>query len=195
MKGIYLILLAISICANVHSQSVVIDKVNQDGSRVVITDVQYFRNGVTDPNPLGFNIICLADSALHNCSYALNVYISSLTSYTIPKNGLILLKNVYDDVIELQQDKESYETRDALGNWIPFTNLKNYVAEGTYPISFSDLGSLSFGVKKIRIETQLENLDVNYSEKKTKEIAHYISQSINAIFTALKVKKDIRDGF
>lgn len=183
------------LCHLSFSQNILVDKVNQDGSRILATTVEYFRTGFTDRNPIGFNVICVTDSSVQRRTFAINVYINSTVSYTIPKNGIILFKTTDGIVVELKQDKESYNTKDVIGNYIPIASTRVYTAEGTYPIRYNELGLLSCGVQKIRIETQFENLDINYSSKKAKEVGEFIGRSVVLILNNLKVKKDIREGF
>lgn len=189
------ILFLMCLCHLSFSQNILVDKVNQDGSRILATTVEYFRTGFTDRNPIGFNVICVTDSSVQRRTFAINVYINSTVSYTIPKNGIILFKTTDGIVVELKQDKESYNTKDVIGNYIPIASTRVYTAEGTYPIRYNELGLLSCGVQKIRIETQFENLDINYSSKKAKEVGEFIGRSVVLILNNLKVKKDIREGF
>lgn len=188
-------LLSMCLCSLLFSQNILVDKVNQDGSRILATTVEFFRTGFTDRNPIGFNVICVTDSSAQHKTFAINVYINSTVSYTIPKNGIILFKTTDGIVVELKQDKESYNTKDVIGNYIPIASTRIYTAEGTYPIRYNELGLLSCGVQKIRIETQFENLDINYSSKKAKEVGEFIGRNVVLILNNLKVKKDIREGF
>lgn len=52
------------LCSISFPQNIFVDKVNQDGSRIVATSVEYFRTGFTDRNPIGFNVICVTDSSV-----------------------------------------------------------------------------------------------------------------------------------
>ena len=178
----------------VKAQQLPMDKVYQDGSRLLESQCIYIRNGFTDKNPIGVSIMALSDSC-NNTDYFFHLRISSMKSYTIPQNSIMLFKVANNDVIEVKQGWESYKTEDTIGTYIPYTG-RIHISEGIYPIGVFDLGSMaSMGVVKIRIETQYENIDINYSQKKAKEFGEAIFQCMGEVFGALKIKKDIRDGF
>ena len=194
MKNIILILLSF-FCINAYSQTISVNKVNQDGSRIVSTDEYVIKTGFTDRTPFLYSIKAYI-SPDKEVAYYLGFRINSLSSIKIPQNGIILFKTKSGNVIECKQQLDDYKTEDVIGTYVPIANMRIHSARGVYPISYEDLLALSTeGVVKVRVETEFENIDANYSEKKTDLFSEELASRLSLINRISTQKNDIREGF
>lgn len=179
----------------VNAQNIILDKVNQDGSRIIGTDGYIVKTKFTDRTPLIYSLKSYV-TAEDSTFFYLCISISSMKSYTIPQNGILLIKTCKDDVIECKQLAESYETEDILGTYIPLINQSIHVSNAIYPISESDLELvIKDGIKKVRLETEFQNIDSEYNSNKSILLKEKMETMFNLLHNALKTKKDIRDDF
>lgn len=194
MKNIILILLSF-FCINAYSQTISVNKVNQDGSRIVSTDEYVIKTGFTDRTPFLYSIKVYI-SPDKEVAYYLGFRINSLSSIKIPQNGIILFKTKSGNVIECKQQLDDYKTEDVIGTYVPIANMRIHSACGVYPISYEDLLALSTeGVVKVRVETEFENIDANYSEKKADLFSEELASRLSLINRISTQKNDIREGF
>lgn len=194
MKNIILILLSF-FCINAYSQTISVNKVNQDGSRIVSTDEYVIKTGFTDRTPFLYSIKAYI-SPDKEVAYYLGFRINSLSSIKIPQNGIILFKTKSGNVIECKQQLDDYKTEDVIGTYVPIANMRIHSACGVYPISYEDLLALSTeGVVKVRVETEFENIDANYSEKKADLFSEELASRLSLINRISTQKNDIREGF
>lgn len=179
----------------INAQNITLDKVNQDGSRIIGTDGYIVKTKFTDRNPLIYSLKSYVTTEGSTIFY-LCISISSMKSYTIPQNGILLIKTCKDDVIECKQLDESYKTEDIIGTYIPLINQSIHVSNAIYPISESDLELvIKDGIKKVRLETEFQNIDSEYNSNKSILLKEKMETMFNLLHNALKTKKDIRDGF
>lgn len=179
----------------INAQNITLDKVNQDGSRIIGTDGYIVKTKFTDRNPLIYSLKSYVTTEGSTIFY-LCISISSMKSYTIPQNGILLIKTCKDDVIECKQLDESYKTEDIIGTYIPLINQSIHVSNAIYPISESDLELvIKDGIKKVRLETEFQNIDSEYNSNKSILLKEKMEIMFNLLHNALKTKKDIRDGF
>ena len=179
----------------INAQNITLDKVNQDGSRIISTDGYIVKTKFTDRNPLIYSLKSYVTTEGSTIFY-LCISISSMKSYTIPQNGILLIKTCKDDVIECKQLAESYKTEDIIGTYIPLINQSIHVSNAIYPISESDLELvIKDGIKKVRLETEFQNIDSEYNSNKSILLKEKMETMFNLLHNALKTKKDIRDGF
>lgn len=179
----------------INAQNITLDKVNQDGSRIIGTDGYIVKTKFTDRNPLIYSLKSYVTTEGSTIFY-LCISISSMKSYTIPQNGILLIKTCKDDVIECKQLDESYKTEDIIGTYIPLINQSIHVSNAIYPISESDLELvIKDGIKKVRLETEFQNIDSEYNSNKSILLKEKMEIMFNLLHNALKTKKDIRDDF
>ena len=179
----------------INAQNITLDKVNQDGSRIIGTDGYIVKTKFTDRNPLIYSLKSYVTTEGSTIFY-LCISISSMKSYTIPQNGILLIKTCKDDVIECKQLDESYKTEDIIGKYIPLINQSIHVSNAIYPISESDLELvIKDGIKKVRLETEFQNIDSEYNSNKSILLKEKMEIMFNLLHNALKTKKDIRDDF
>lgn len=179
----------------INAQNIIIDKVNQNGSRIIGTDGYIVKTKFTDRNPLIYSLKSYI-TAEDSTTFYLCISISSMKSYTIPQNGILLIKTCKDDVIECKQLAKSYETKDIVGTYVPSINQSIHVSNAIYPISESDLELVvKDGIKKVRLETEFQNIDSEYNSNKSILLKEKMEIMFNLLHSALKTKKDIRDGF
>jgi hypothetical protein len=177
------------------SQKIIINKVNQDGSRIVSTDAVTANTGLLDRDPLLFAVMAYV-SPDKEIQYYLSVRINSMESLTIPQNGIILFKTISNKVIECKQQLDDYKTQDILGTYLPMIGVRVHTASGMYPISGDDLMTLSSeGITKVRIETEMRNIDSEYSAKKGVYLARELAKRIYLVNQMATKKSDIREGF
>lgn len=194
MKNIITILILL-ICVKSYSQSISINKVNQDGSRIISTDEYVIKTGFTDRTPFLYSIKAYV-SPDKEITYYLGFRINSLSSIKIPQNGIILFKTMSGNVIECKQQLDDYKTEDIIGTYVPIAGMRIYSAYGVYLISYEDLLALSTeGVIKVRVETEIENIDANYSEKKANTFSEELAARLTLINSISTQKNDIREGF
>nr|DAV29479.1 MAG TPA: hypothetical protein [Caudoviricetes sp.] len=194
MRNVITILL-LFLCLKSYTQTISVNKVNQDGSRIVSTDEYVIKTGFTDKTPFLYSIKAYI-SPDKNVTYYLGFRINSLYSIKIPQNGIILFKTKSGNVIECKQQLDDYKTEDIIGTYVPMTGMRIYSAYGVYPISYEDLLSLSTeGVIKVRVETEIENIDANYSEKKANIFSEELAARLSLINSISTQKNDIREGF
>lgn len=178
-----------------YSQSIVVNKVNQDGSRIVSTDEYVIKTGFTDRTPFLYSIKAYI-SPDKEITYYLGLRINSMYNITIPQNGIILFKTKSGKVIESKQQLDDYKTEDVIGTYFPIIGMTIHSSHGVYPISYEDLLDLATeGAVKVRVETNTENLDANYSEKKTNTFSEELSSRLSLVNKISTQKNDIREGF
>ncbi len=195
MKRFLLAVVLFSPFLTINAQNITVDKVNQNGSRIIGTDGYIVKTKFTDRNPLIYSLKSYA-TAKDSTFFYLCISISSMKSYTIPQNGILLIKTCKNDIIECKQLAKSYETEDILGTYIPLINQNIHISNAIYPISESDLLLvIKDGIKKVRLETEFQNIDCEYNSNKSMLLREKIEVMYNLLHDALKTKKDIRDGF
>lgn len=193
MKYILFFLLFIS--TSIYSQSIDINKVNQDGSRIISTDGYFIRTGFTDRTPFLFSIKSYVNPD-KTISFYLGLRINSVTSITIPKNGIILFKTLKGNVIECKQQLDDYKTEDIIGTFVPIAGMTIHSANGLYSITENDLNILcTEGIIKVRVETDIKNIDAEYSDKKGLLFSYNLKSRLNLIYNISKQNSNIRDGF
>lgn len=171
-----------------------VNKTNQDGSLLLATNEKWYRTGFTDTHPLGFSVIAKCNEEKNH--YLLQVSINSMKSFKIPNGALLLIKTLNNEVIELKQTMEGYKTEDIVGEYIPYANTSVHTMYGLYSITEDELIQIAdSGIIKIRIETEFQNLDSEYKNKKAKAIGDDFTEMINLIKNQSLKKEKIRDGF
>ncbi|WP_455674304.1 hypothetical protein [Phocaeicola sp.] len=195
MKRVVLLFTLIYCVMPVFSQiGLRVNKANQDGSLLIATDEKWYRTGFTDTHPMGFSIIAKYYEGEY--SYLLQISINSMKSFKIPNGALLLIKTLDNEVIELKQTLEDYNTEDIIGEYIPYANTSVHTMYSLYPISENELTQIAnSGIIKIRIETEFQNLDSEYKSKKAKTIGHDFTEMIFLIKNQSLKGKNIRDGF
>lgn len=195
MKRIILSFILICCVIPIFSQiGLRVNKTNQDGSLLIATDERWYRTGFTDTHPMGFSVIAKCNEGMS--SYLLQISINSMQSFKIPNGALLLIKTLDNEVIELKQTLEDYNTEDIIGEYIPYANTSVHTMYGLYPISESELAQIAnSGIIKIRIETELQNLDSEYKSKKAKIISNDFTEMLILIKKQSLKGENIRDGF
>lgn len=192
MKKIVLLLLVIiptiAFCAE---PKIEFDKIDSDSSRMIGCN-EIWVNKWTDKVSTGLSISCIQiDDSI---TYRLSIKIIALTPLAIEPESVLLLRFGNDSIAQLNT---SIEYSDKIGEYSSLLKMREYTIYPTYDISEELIKTIAkYGIKKIRIETNLENIDRELSNKKTKETAKFLGGEYTLIQEALETKgNDIMEGF
>ncbi len=192
MKKIVLLLLVIiptiAFCAE---PKIEFDKIDSDGSRMIGCNTIYIGKW-TDKINVNLSISCI--QIKDNPNYQLSMRIFSYAPISIKKGGVLLLRFGNDSIAELNT---SIEYSDEIGKYDSYTKLRQFIIYPAYDISEELIKTIAkYGIKKIRIETNLENIDRELNNKKTKETAKFLGSQYALIQEALENNgNNIMEGF
>ena len=179
MKKILLTSLLSLFILNAYSQ-IDIDKVEEDGSRIITTKSQYFNGNEK------VALACLIDPNGNN-TYVLLLTIDKME---ISKGRKLLLKFKDDSIMELNNRKEigpaDYKYYVVLGSTI-------YFVFPEYPLTEEEVIKITKGeVVKIRLENNKEHIDLKVKNNK---FSRKIKESHENIISEKNRKNGIYDGF
>lgn len=184
-------MLLCSLASPAQSVDLFIDKTDANGARQIITEYVYCKSGILVKHPL---YIALGRLSLEDqTAWSLAILLQETAPLKIPKGGGLLLKLSDETVIQLKQTLSEDATEDRVGKYQPATRSYIYSINGIYDITLQELNEIAQkGVKKIRVETAVGFIDVEYKRDK---IGSIIKECYLAITNALKRKSDINAGF
>jgi len=140
MKIYLFLFIVISTCC-VFAQKVEVDKVMEDGSRVIITSKKDIHS-LTDKFQISLSLDGLC-SKQEVTFYTLNLDITGSHPLHIPDNSKLFLVLTDDSVIELTVNKEY---KDEIGRYIGTAHY--YSFQPNYQIEEKDIIQIAKGVKK-----------------------------------------------
>lgn len=171
---------------------IVMDKVDQSGYRFIGTSEEVLRNGFLDKYPMCFSLMYSTDGEIEN--YDLCVAIHSISSLSMPKGALLLIKTGSDEVIELKQTMDEAKTKDVVGTYN--SGIRVYRTYASYGITREQLHKiLKGGIAKLRLETSIENIDQVYKKSKIEQSKELFAGLCDLISGKLVKSVDIREGF
>lgn len=185
MKKILLIALLALSAMGAYAQKVVMDKVEPDGSRHILTKYTTIYSKMFSGGAAA--LYCIANES------DTTFYISLMLNEQKPEidEGRKLLVKLSDEtILTLENAKKigpfDYETRQVY-------NSIEYLVYPMYYVSRDDIMQMiNKGVVKLRIETDIDNLDRDIKKTKMSDI---LETSLSNIDDALTVKKDIYSDF
>ena len=167
------------------------DKIDSDGYRMIGCNTIYVGKW-TDKINVNLSISCI--QMKENPNYQFSMRIVSYAPISVKNGGILLLRFGNDSIAQLAA---SIEYSDEIGKYDSYTKLRNFTIYPAYDISEELIKTIArYGIKKIRIETNLENIDRDLNMKKLKEVAKFLGGQYNLIQETLKNKgNDIMEGF
>lgn len=190
-KIVVLLLVIIPTIAFCTEPKIEFDKIDSDGSRMIGCNAIGI-NKWTDKISIGLSISCI--QIKENPNYQLSMRIFSYAPISVKKGGVLLLRFGNDSIAQLNT---SIEYSDKIGEYSSLLKMREYTIYPTYDISEELIKTIAkYGIKKIRIETNLENIDRELNMKKLKEVAKFLGGEYTLIQEALETKgNDIMEGF
>lgn len=189
------LLLSIMMCATTlltfgQTAELMFDKTDSDGFRVITTKAINCRNGMSDKHPMLFSISRFSKE--DKVSWSIDVDFTDMTQFKIPQGATMLIKLNDDQIIELKQTRPTNDTEDLVGNYNSTANLRIYTMHGSYEVTEDQLQIISgTGIKKIRIERQLDSFDTEYKKDK---VAPILKEQYQLVKNAA-LKKDNKSDF
>lgn len=185
MKKFLSIIVLVLSTIGMNAQKVTIDKVEQDGSRHVVTKYTTIYSKMMSGGAV--SLYCIADDV------DTTLYLSLMLNeqkIEIDEGRKLIIKLGDGTILTLENVKKigplDYETRTVY-------NSVEYLVFPRYYVSREDvIQMINKGVVKIRIETDLDNLD---REIKTTKMSDALKTSLSNIDKALSIKKDIYSDF
>lgn len=183
-KVLLLALLALS-TIGASAQKVIMDKVESDGSRHIQTKYTTIYTKLTTAGAVSLYCIAKESDTIFGISLLLNEQ-----KPEIDEGRKLLVKLGDESVITLENVRKigplDYETRRVY-------NSVEYIVYPLYYASKDDvLQMINKGVTKLRIETDIENLDRNI---KSSKMSDALRNGLSNIEKALSVKKDLYSDF
>lgn len=170
---------------------IVFDKVNSDGSRLIGCS-NFPLNKFTDKYKtwISLSVIQIDDSV----NYYISLKITASSPLHIKSNSSALIKLSTDKVIHLKTD---FDYSDDIGEYQNMANISIYTVNSMYPVSENLIQEITkYGIKKIRIETNLENIDKELNNNKLKELAIFLEEEYQLLQNAIITKENnIMEGF
>ena len=186
-KSLFLLL---TLCLNipVFGQSILVDEVNSKGERTIATSMDIARD-FKDKEVFSVGLSALQVDEFEQLF--LCVKVTSFEPYSIKAGAVLLIKTTNNEVLTLN----AFADYDATVRDVH--NVNNYVYSdystiAMYPITKEQIASLSRGVIKIRQETYVGTHDKEYKKDK---MGILIQKDYELLSSALKMKKNIYDGF
>ena len=185
MKKTLLIVLLALVFKGANAQKVVMDKIESDGSRHILTKYTTIYSKMFTGGAAA--LYCIANES------DTTFYISLLLNEQKPEidKGRKLLVKLSDETILTLENAVKigpldYETRQV------YNNIE-YIVYPMYYVSRDEIMQMiNTGVVKLRIETDVDNLDRDIKKTKMSDI---LETSLSNIMNALAVKKDIYSDF
>lgn len=163
----------------------------QDSFRFVTSDPAVIRAGFSDRHPLDVHVAAASPDGGKTWTYSLVVSVSDLVSRAIPQGGLLLVRTLSDEVIELRNEFDELQSRDYEGSLVPGTAVVMYKNKGSYTVTLDQLEKIALGVRKVRIEFTGETVDSEYKKDKWSEPLTLMLQQVRATIATT----DVREGF
>ncbi len=186
MRKILFIFIVLFTYTATYAQKVSIDKMENDGSRVITSEASNLYRKLVSAAGFHLSYVLLSSG---NEFWYIQLTLNE-GKYTMDKGRKLLIKTDKDEIIELENYKvigpADYEYN------VTRYGTDYYIKPG-YNISEEQIKQLcSSNVVKIRIETNIENID---REIKPKKFAKAIKEMYDAICKAKSQSKTVYDGF
>lgn len=188
MKKLLLLILAVSLFNNSFSQKIVVDKVNEHGERFIFCS-EKFVTTLRDMTKISVSLSA-AKQANDVPLYSILVQIIQGYPFSIPKESRFLIKLTDDSVIELKS-KEECSSKLKIDNLNGLV-IKSYKVNPSFYITKEQLLKVFSGVKKVRFETSLDNIDKEFNKDK---IGIFLKKEFDLINETLGKEKDFSSDF
>ena len=191
MKKLILLILAVSLFNNSFSQKIVVDKVNEHGERFVFCS-EKFVTTLKDMTKISVSLHAAQksdDAPLY--SILIRILKVDGSPFSMPKGSRFLIKLTDDSVIELKSREEcpgELKIDRTVNGWVK----EIYEATPSFDITKEQLLKVFSGVKKVRFETSLDNIDKEFDKDK---IGVLLKKEFDLINEALSKEKDFSSDF
>lgn len=190
MKKLILLILAVSLFNNSFSQKIVVDKGNEHGERFIFCSEKF----VTTLRDMTKISVSLSAAKQANDVPLYSIFVRIIQVYgdpfSMPKESKFLIKLVDDSVIELKS-KEECSSKLKIDN-LNGQVKKSYEVNPSFYITKEQLLKVFSGVKKVRFETSLNNIDKEFNKDK---IGIFLKKEFDLINEALGKEKDFSSDF
>ncbi len=172
---------------------VILDTVDPDGQRTVGTNRLVVSN-MSDDITLYIALLYVGDPAERSESaWGINVSLVSTSSFSLPEDSLMLIKLDNDEIIEVEQICETYETEDRVGEYDRNSKTRLYTMNGTYQISEDNIKKiLSHSVAKVRVIRNINPIDYTYDSD---IFTSALREEYDLISSAISVEKTTYSDF
>lgn len=199
MKKMIFALIALMVALPMVAQDYKIDYDNTDseGHRIISCEYVITRS-FTDRQvfnvALGADVFPQADGTMSKNKY-LKLKVVTLGQHIIPEGGLLLVKNVDGEVLELRAMNEGNAmVRESVKMGTSY--VAQYYASVFYPITEQDLEFLKKGIVKFRQETKTGKHEKEYKkEKDIKKVTDVIINHDRLLNEALATEKAFDSDF
>ena len=173
MKKIILLIILLIGTENLLAQKLAVDKVENDGRRILISQDYTFYRDVITGDYADFNLSCTAVDGKKSFYIYFNIC-DKYKSVRIDKGKKLLIKLENDSILEL-------------------SNNLSFSKNSSYSLSEEQIEKIVNGkVVKIRIDRNVDMID---KEIKKNKFSKRVKEAYNAIIVALQTKKDIYTDF
>lgn len=193
MRKAFLLVIACAVASLVVAQNatIIVDKVNDDGSRVIGTNTIMCRNGMADRHPMGFAVTRYSEGDRVALSIAIDL--PSMSSFKISKGGMLLIKLADNSIIELHNETPTENTQDIVGKYDTYTKLRTHTMHASYEVTTKQMEQIvNSEIKKIRLETAAETFDAEYKKDK---VTPALRSQYQLVLRTAQQKKDLRSDF
>ncbi len=185
MRKVVLIVLLVLFTLSANAQKIIVDKVEVDGSRFLQTKYTTIYSKMVSGGAL--SLCCIATES--DTTFYLSLMLNE-QKLEIDEGRKLIIKLGDGTILTLENSKKigplDYEIRQV------FSSIE-YLVYPMYYVSHDDLRlMIDNGVVKLRIETDMDNLD---REIKPTKMADILATGLSNIEKALTVKKDIYSDF
>lgn len=173
------------------------DNTTSEGHRIISCEyviTRSFTDRAVFNVALGADVFPSADGTTSTNKY-LKLKVVTLAPHKIPEGGVLLVKNVDGEVLELRAMNEGNAmVRESVKMGTSY--VAQYYASVFYPITEEDLEFLKKGIVKFRQETNLGKHEKEYKkEKDIKKVTDVIINHDKLINEALATKKSFDSDF
>lgn len=172
-----------------NGQNIIMDKTSSSGFRYIGTDIKAFGK-TEDHTEFSYGLAHASDSIRED--YEIMIGVKSLCPYSIHKGDRLLIKTYQGNIIRLLALYDSDAT------WGDYHNnfgasYKDYSATMFYGITQEQILILcGEGVAKVRMETDTDYFEIEYTKNK---ISPYIIKCYQLIESALQKQDSFEDNF